>query len=115
MDATVDASKFDAADLEFFEQKIRPFALEKHCVECHSQAAAKCESIEGRIARPIVATVCFCGGDSGPAVVPEVNPNESLLLQALRYESDLQMLSAKANCRQSVLADFDRWISRGPP
>lgn len=97
-----------AEDLEFFEQKIRP-VLEKHCVECHSQGAVDAKKLKGGL-RVDSRDGLLRGGDSGPAIVPN-KPGDSLLLQALRYESTQMPPSGKLSER--IIADFERWITKG--
>src|SRR6516162_5888855 len=70
----------DAAGTAFFEQKIRP-VLVKECYSCHSADAKK---LRGGLRLDTRASV-LAGGDSGPALVPG-KPDESLLMEALRYE-----------------------------
>src|SRR5690606_38990052 len=67
--------------VEFFETKIRPVLVE-HCYECHS---ADAKSVRGGLLLDSREGT-RAGGDSGPAVVPG-EPDASLLLEALRYES----------------------------
>ncbi len=102
------SSKFAAKDLEFFEHKIRPI-LVKHCIECHSDAAAKVNHLKGGL-RVDSRDGLRRGGDSGPAVVPK-NGDQSLLLEALRYQS-LQM-PPQGKLPANVIADFEEWIARG--
>ena len=70
---------------KFFERSIRPLLVER-CYECHSTQAKKTrgglnlDSRDGWVK----------GGDRGPAIEPG-KPDESLLIQAVRYEDeDLQ-------------------------
>jgi hypothetical protein len=99
--------KFSAAELDFFETRIRPVLVE-HCYECHAadadvlQGGLLLDSREGLLA----------GGDSGPAAVPG-KPAESLLLEALRYESFEMPPDGKLP--DELIADFERWIERGAP
>ncbi|MCA9110195.1 MAG: PSD1 domain-containing protein [Planctomycetaceae bacterium] len=92
-------------DVEFFETRIRP-VLVKHCYECHSSSSADpkggllVDSREG----------LRQGGESGPAIVPG-QINESLLLQAIRYDS-IEMPPI-GKLPDSVIADFEHWIQRG--
>ena len=67
--------------VEFFEAKIRPVLIE-HCYSCHSTDAKNIRG--GLLLDSRVATLD--GGESGAAVVPG-NPEESLLLSALKHES----------------------------
>ena len=50
------------------------------------------------------------GGDSGPAVVPG-NPEESLLISALKHDSF--KMPPKGKLQDKVIADFSHWISAG--
>lgn len=100
--------QFSAEDLQFFEQKIRP-VLERHCVECHSDVAAKSNKLKGGLRLDSRAAI-LRGGDSGPAVSTD-KPNESLLLQAMRYESF--EMPPKGRLPANIVADFERWIQKG--
>ncbi|MBX3438763.1 MAG: DUF1549 domain-containing protein, partial [Planctomycetaceae bacterium] len=91
--------------LEFFETRIRPVLVE-HCYSCHS---ADAKSLRGGLwvdHRDGLRE----GGDSGPAVVPGA-PEDSLLLQALRYESFEMPPSGKLP--QHIIDDFETWIETG--
>ena len=52
------------------------------------------------------------GGDSGPAIVAG-NPDESLLLDALRHDG-IEM-PPKGKLPDAVIADFERWVRMGAP
>ncbi len=99
------AAEPSAAQLRFFESKIRPVLVE-HCYECH---AANSKAIRGGL---VVDTRdgLLHGGDSGPAVMPG-KPEESLLLAALRYE-DFEM-PPRGKLSPEVLRDFEQWIRDG--
>src|SRR5262249_31974721 len=90
---------------DFFEGKVRPLLLTR-CVGCHGP-----EKRKGGLrldSRAGWAT----GGDSGPAVVPG-KPDESLLIQAVRYlDRDLQMPPKKALTPQEVDV-LTRWVKDG--
>ncbi len=92
-------------DAEFFETRIRP-VLVKHCYECHSSTSAE---VKGGLLVDFRDGLRQ-GGESGPSVVP-LKPNESLLLDAIRYESVEMPPSGKLP--DSVIADFDHWIRSG--
>lgn len=97
----------DAAGLEFFEQRIRPVLVE-HCYECHSVDAEEAGGgllLDSR-------TAIRSGGESGPAVVPG-DPGQSLLLEAMRYESFEMPPTERLPDR--IVADFERWILQGAP
>ncbi len=90
---------------QFFETKIRP-VLVQHCYECHS---ADAEEIGGKLlvdSRNGMLT----GGESGPALQAG-KPEQSLLIQALRYD-DLQM-PPDAPLPEATINDFVKWISLG--
>lgn len=92
---------------DFFEQKIRPVLVE-HCYACHSTQTKK---IKGGL-RLDDREHLRKGGASGPAIVPG-QPNESLLIQALRYDK-LQM-PPKRKLPDAVIADFAHWVTIGAP
>ena len=54
------------------------------------------------------------GGDSGPAIVPG-NPDESLLIQAIRYRDEELRMPPKAKLPDAVVADFEAWVKMGAP
>ena len=69
-------------DDEFFEAKIRPILI-KRCEACHSSKLGKTQNSLALDSRPGWQK----GGDSGPAIKPG-NVDESLLIKAIRYQSD---------------------------
>ena len=98
-----------AADLEFFEKRVRP-VLSERCYQCHSQQAKKLQgsllldSPEGWLA----------GGDTGPALVPG-DPEKSLLIEAVRYgNKDLAMPPTK-KLPQAEIDLLVEWVKRGAP
>lgn len=97
----------DSADgLEFFEKSIRPL-LVNACWECH--ADKKQESglrLDSRDA-------LFTGGDRGPVVIAG-KPDESLLIQAVRRQRDLEMPPDKPLADDAIDA-LVRWIELGAP
>jgi cytochrome c553 len=97
-----------AEQLDFFERKIRP-ALVEHCYACHSREAAADGKLKGGL-KLDTAAGWRTGGDSGPAIVPG-KPEESLLVEALRYES--YEMPPKGKLPDAVIADFARWIDAG--
>ena len=102
-----DALVFDQAGVEFFEAKIRPVLLE-HCYECHSVEA---KNVKGGL-RLDSREATKQGGDSGAAVVPK-NVEESLLIDALQYESF--EMPPKGKLPDAVIADFKKWVEMGAP
>ena len=98
-------AEFSAEDLKFFESKVRPLLVDR-CYECHSEAKQK-----GQL-RLDARELILAGGESGAAVVPK-NPEESLLLQAVRFESFEMPPSGKLP--DAEIAILEEWIRRGAP
>lgn len=96
-----------ARGLELFETKIRPVLI-VHCYECHS---AESDELAGSFALD-TRDGLLRGGEIGPAVVPR-DPDASLLLSALEYES-LEM-PPDQKLPAAVIKDFRRWIALGAP
>ena len=96
--------KADPADEEFFEAKVRP-VLAEHCLECHGAEKAKAGlRLDARDAM-------LKGGDGGPAVVPG-KPDESTLVEAIRYDGDVQM-PPKGKLKDAEIAALTDWVKRG--
>lgn len=91
----------------FFESKIRP-VLVKQCYECHSAGAKK---IGGKLLLDSPAEMLE-GGESGAAMVPG-DPDESLIIQALRYDG-MEMPPDKP-LPEGVVQDFITWVKMGAP
>lgn len=91
--------------LAFFESRIRPLLIE-HCYECHSADGKKLQA-ELRLDN---RDSLISGGESGAAIAPG-DPNDSLLIEALRYESFEMPPSGKLLNEQ--IADFEKWIADG--
>jgi mono/diheme cytochrome c family protein len=93
-----------AAD-DLFELHARPL-LVAHCIRCHGEkkqeAGLNLATRDGLLA----------GGDSGQAVVPG-KPEESLLLEALRYET-FEMPPA-GQLDDAAIAGMERWVAAGAP
>lgn len=99
-----------AADLQFFETRIRP-VLVNRCYTCHSHDADK---IKGGLMLDTREGLLH-GGDTGPAVTPG-KPEDSLLLDAIGYkDADLQMPPKGDRLTDQQVADFAEWIRRGAP
>jgi hypothetical protein len=94
-----------AAQLEFFETKIRP-VLVQYCYKCHS---ADSDSVKGGLLLDSRKAIQV-GGDSGPGVVPG-EPDESVVLSAMRYESF--EMPPKGKLSDEILQDFETWIKQG--
>jgi hypothetical protein len=96
-------------DLSFFESKIRPVLIE-NCYKCHSASA---EKIKGGLVLDTREGVRK-GGDTGAAVVPG-NLDESLLIQAVRYQDEDFRMPPKARLDDQAIADLERWVKVGAP
>lgn len=99
-----------AADLAFFENKIRPL-LADHCYSCHS---AKAEKLKGGLYVDSLEGL-LKGGELGPALVPG-DPEKSLLIKAVRYtDADLQMPPKNKKLSDRQIADLTQWVKAGAP
>ncbi len=93
------------AQAEFFELKVRPL-FANHCSKCHSK-----EKHKGGLT--IVSRAALLkGGDSGPAFVPG-NPDESLLIGAIRYDG-LEM-PPTGKLSDNNIAILTEWVKQGAP
>lgn len=102
------ADSSSAAGRAFFETKIRPILVEQ-CYECHS---AESEKLGGKLLLDQRAGL-LQGGESGPAIVAG-DPEASILVQALRWEHDLEM-PPEDPLSEPVVQDFVRWVEMGAP
>ncbi|MFV0445036.1 MAG: DUF1553 domain-containing protein [Planctomycetaceae bacterium] len=91
--------------VKFFEQHVRPLLVKK-CFKCHGE-----EKQSGNL-RVDSRGGLLAGGDSGPSI--ELGqPDESLLMEAVRYESYEMPPDGKLSDEQiDVLA---KWVSIGAP
>jgi mono/diheme cytochrome c family protein/cytochrome c553 len=96
----------DPAKVEFFESKIRPLLADR-CFECHGADKQKAGL---RLDTP---DAMLGGGDSGPAVVPG-NPDESLLVEAIRYDGPYKM-PPKGKLSDAEVAALTDWVKMGAP
>jgi hypothetical protein len=101
------AEDADAAHAEFFETKVRPL-LAARCYECHGPQEKRPKgglSLDSR-------TAILAGGDSGPAIVSG-DPAESLLIQAINYESF--EMPPRSRLPKGEVAILTEWVRRGAP
>ncbi len=93
-------------DEQFFESRVRPL-LAKRCYGCHSKE----EKIKGELLLDS-RNGWQVGGTLGPAIVPG-NPDESLVVEAVRYETaDLEM-PPKGKLPDHEIAILEEWVRRG--
>ncbi|MBM3766070.1 MAG: DUF1553 domain-containing protein [Acidobacteria bacterium] len=97
-----------AADVAFFEKKIRPVLAEK-CWSCHSNNAKIAFAGLRLDTKANVAK----GSDAGPVISPG-DPAASRLYQALLYTGAAKM-PPTGKLPDAVLADFREWIAGGAP
>ena len=100
------AQELPPEDLEHFESRIRPVLAER-CYQCHGSNP---ERIQAGLAL-VDAAGLRAGGDSGAAVVPG-SPDESLLIDVIRYDGPIKM-PPDGRLPAAVVADFERWVARG--
>ncbi len=100
------------ADVDFFEQKIRPVLADK-CFECHS---AESKSLKANLLLDTREGL-LKGGDTGPAIVPGA-PDKSLLISAIAYndpETAMPPKKAGGKLPAGTLEDFHAWVQAGAP
>lgn len=96
----------EAAQIEFFERKIRPL-LSANCYNCHStntntHGGLRIDDRNGLLE----------GGKRGPAVVPG-QPDKSLLVQAVRRTHKAVKMPPKKVLTATQVTDLERWIRDG--
>jgi|GEM_PF-4263876 len=102
-----EGTSFPPEQVEFFEKHVRPVLIAR-CFECHSSDARKVEAsllVESR-------TALLAGGDSGPAIIPG-DPNQSLLIEAIRYE--FVEMPPKQKLSDEEIAALVKWVEMGAP
>lgn len=96
-----------AAELDFFETRIRPVLVE-HCYRCHSVESGKPKGglrLDSRSGWQV-------GGDSGPAIVPG-KPDESLIIAAITHNGEISEMPPTSRLPPQVINDFKKWIADG--
>ncbi|WP_442506686.1 DUF1553 domain-containing protein [Novipirellula sp. SH528] len=90
---------------DLFEIHVRP-TLMRHCISCHGETKQ-----EGGL-RLTSLDDLLKGGESGPAIVVG-KPNESLLVEALRYESF--EMPPEEPLENELIDGLVNWIAAGAP
>ena len=85
--------------------------LAEHCYKCHSAEATK--GLKGGLALDS-REASRKGGDSGPAVVPG-EPDESLLIEAIRFTDEALQMPPEGRLPAETIADLERWVAMGAP
>ncbi len=96
-------------DITFFEQKVRPLLVER-CYSCHSREA---KNLKGGLHLDTLDLI-LAGGDSGPAVVAG-QADESLLIQAVRYQDTSTAMPPDGKLTDREIAILEDWVRRGVP
>jgi Protein of unknown function (DUF1553)/Protein of unknown function (DUF1549)/Planctomycete cytochrome C len=95
--------------IAFFEAKIRPVLVDR-CYQCHSAGS---EKVKGGL-RVDHREGMVKGGDAGPSVVPG-KPEESPLIEAIRYGDEALRMPPKTPLTPEQVADFEAWVRMGAP
>ena len=90
-----------------FEQHIRPL-LAEHCYECHSSES---KTLQGGL-RLDTPNGILVGGDSGPSVVAS-KPDESLLIQAVRYHDLDSAMPPAGKLSEDLIVKLELWVRSG--
>ena len=107
---TARGAEIAKAQLDFFENKVRP-VLAQHCYKCHNSAEGK---LKGDLALDTKDGVIH-GGETGPAIVPG-DPAKSLLIKAISYtDANLQMPPKGEKLSDAQIADLTAWVKMGAP
>ncbi|WDI41534.1 PSD1 and planctomycete cytochrome C domain-containing protein [Bremerella sp. P1] len=93
---------------DFFLSKIEPI-LRTHCYECHSHD----ESLEGGLALDS-RSGWEQGGDSGAAVIAS-KPDESLLIQKVRWSDEEHRMPPEEKLAAADIALLEKWVEQGAP
>ena len=88
---------------EFFEMRVRP-VLAKNCFACHT--GSKMGGLEMMSRESLLK-----GGKSGPAIVPG-DPDQSLLLQAVRQQHELKM-PPQGRLKDDEIEQLASWVKSG--
>lgn len=103
------ADTLPPAELEFFEKRVRPVLVER-CYECHSVESGKQKGGLRMDSREALAK----GGDAGAALKPG-SPDESLIIQAVRYHNQDMQMPPKGALPKSEIEVLEQWVKMGAP
>ena len=104
--AAASAQEASPKDARFFARRVAPI-FQRRCLACHNQ-----ELKDGGISFLDRASL-LKGGSRGPAVVPG-DPERSVLIRAIRHNSDPQMPPGPKLPEKEIAALTD-WVRRGAP
>lgn len=97
----------DPQKVEFFELKIRPILVE-NCFKCHGEDP---EKLKGGF-NMMESGGLMRGGDTGSAIKPG-DPENSDLIEAIRYTNEDFQMPPKSKLPDLVIADFEKWVRDG--
>lgn len=101
----------DKAQLEFFENSIRPLLVDR-CYSCHSSKSEK--GLKGGLSLETRDGI-LKGGENGPALVPG-DPDRSLIIRAVRYTDEhLQMPPKNKKLSPEEVGRLEAWVKMGAP
>lgn len=99
--------RLGAAEIDFFEKRVRPILAER-CFACHS---AQAKRLQGNL-RLDRREAILRGGDLGPAAVSG-QPDKSLLIEAVRYDGDAIQMPPTGKLPAAEIAVLEAWVARG--
>ena len=103
---TLAMGRADGQSLDHFEKKVRPL-LAEHCLRCHGPEKQK-GGLRLDSGRELAK-----GGETGPSLASG-KPDESLLIEAVRYATDLKM-PPKGKLAEAEIATLVEWVRAGAP
>ena len=106
----VSAQQPSREGVEFFEKKIRP-VLESNCYMCHS---AQSKSIQGGLLLDSREGM-LKGGNSGQPIIRPGDPDNSLLIRAIRYNDSKLQMPPTGQLAAEQIRDFEAWVKMGVP
>ena len=104
--AAVAGQETKPGDARFFDRRVAPI-LQRRCLSCHNQ-----DLKDGGISF-LDRNSLLKGGPRGPAVVPG-NPGRSVLIRAIRHDSEPQMPPGPKLPAKEI-ATLTEWVRRGAP